>query len=59
MNGANEAAVALFLQDAIGFYDVPRLVRRAMDTVPFAAQPELEEILSSDAAARSAVLNAV
>ena len=59
MNGANEAAVALFLQDAIGFYDIPRLVRRAMDTVPFAAQPELEEILSSDAAARSAVLNAV
>ncbi len=59
MNGANEAAVALFLQDAIGFYDVPRLVRRAMDTVPFAAQPELEGILNSDAAARSAVLNAV
>ncbi len=59
MNGANEAAVALFLQDAIGFYDIPRLVRRAMDTVPFAAQPELEEILSSDAAARSAVLNVV
>ena len=41
MNGANEAAVALFLQDRIGFYDIPRLVRRAMDAVPFVSAPEL------------------
>ena len=56
MNGANEAAVALYLQDKIGFYDIPRLVRGAMDDVPFVDAPELEEILSSDRAARSAVL---
>ena len=59
MNGANEAAVALFLHDEIGFYDIPRLVRHAMDVVPFAASPELEEILDCDRAARSAVLNAM
>ena len=59
MNGANEAAVALFLHDEIGFYDIPRLVRHAMDVVPFAASPELEEILDCDHAARSAVLNAM
>lgn len=59
MNGANEAAVALFLRDEIGFYDIPRLVRHAMDVVPFAASPELEEILDCDRAARSAVLNAM
>ncbi len=59
MNGANEAAVALFLRDEIGFYDIPRLVRHAMDVVPFAASPELEEILDCDHAARSAVLNAM
>ena len=56
MNGANEAAVALYLQEKIGFYDIPRLVRSAMDTVPFAAAPGLEEILRSDRAARDAVL---
>ena len=59
MNGANEAAVALFLRDEIGFYDIPRLVRRAMDAVPYAASPALEEILESDRAARSAVFDAM
>lgn len=56
LNGANEAAVALFLQGKIGFYDIPRLVRRAMDTVPFLQTPDLEEILAADRAARGAVL---
>ena len=55
MNGANEAAVALFLEDRIGFYDIPRLVRRAMDSVPYVACPDLCEILEADSAARKAV----
>lgn len=55
MNGANEAAVAKYLKDEIGFYDIARLVRHAMDTVPFAENPDLEEILMADRAARSAV----
>lgn len=59
MNGANEAAVALFLQDRIGFYDIPRLVRRAMDAVPFVSAPELEDVLKSDRAARIAVTEAM
>lgn len=59
MNGANEAAVALFLQDRIGFYDIPRLVRRAMDAVPFVSAPELEDVLKSDRAARIAVAEAM
>lgn len=57
LNGANEAAVALFLNGQIGFYDIPRLVRRAMDTVPFLQNPDLEEILAADRAARESVLN--
>lgn len=56
MNGANEAAVALFLQDRIGFYDIARLVRRATDTVDFVARPDLEALLAADAAARNVVL---
>ena len=52
LNGANEAAVALFLQEKIGFYDIPERVARAMETVPFIAHPTLEEILAADAEAR-------
>lgn len=55
MNGANEAAVALFLQDEIGFYDIPRLIRRAMETVPEGSAPNIDEILAADRAAREVV----
>ena len=34
MNGANEAAVALYLEDKIGFYDIYDLVKGAVDYVP-------------------------
>ena len=55
MNGANEAAVALYLEDQIGFYDIYDLVKGAMDAIPFIADPTLEEVLQCDAAARSYV----
>ena len=57
LNGANEAAVGLFLGDEIGFNDIPRRVRRAMDTVDFVEKPTLEEILQADQAARAAALS--
>ena len=56
LSGANEAAVALFLEDKIGFYDIYRLVSSAMEDVPFLAKPGLEEILEADRLARAAVL---
>ncbi len=55
MNGANEAAVALYLQDKIGFYDIYDLVRGAVDSVPFIQNPTLEEILEADRQARAYV----
>ena len=55
MNGANEAAVAMFLEDKIGFYDIYRLVNKAVETVPFIAEPNLEQILEADRQARLAV----
>lgn len=58
MNGANEEAVAMFLRDEIGFYDIYDLVARAVDTVPFVQNPSLEEILEADRLARLAVRNA-
>ena len=59
MNGANEEAVAMFLRDEIGFYDIYRLVRHAVDTVPFVEHPTLEQILESDRLARMAVRQAI
>ena len=55
MNGANEEAVAMYLRDEIGFYDIYRLVSSAVDQVPFIQNPTLEEILESDRQAREAV----
>jgi len=55
LNGANEAAVDLFLRDKIGFNDIPRRVRRAMDTVAVKDAPVLEDILTADQQARAAV----
>ena len=55
MNGANEEAVAMFLADEIGFYDIYDLVSRAVDAVPFIQEPTLEEILEADRLARAAV----
>ena len=55
MNGANEEAVALFLADKIGFYDIYRLVSQAVEQVPFIKNPTLEEILEADRLARQAV----
>lgn len=52
MNAANEEAVARFLDDQIGFYDIYRLVDRAVETVPFVAEPTLEQILEADRQAR-------
>ena len=56
MNGANEEAVAMFLRDEIGFYDIYRLVKRAVDTVPFIKNPTLEQILEADRLARQSVI---
>jgi len=55
MNGANEEAVALFLNDEIGFYDIYDLVSKAVDAVPFVQNPTLEQILEADRLARQAV----
>ena len=55
LNGANEAAVALFLAGKIGFLDIPHLVERALGQVETSENPNLEDILWADQAARRAV----
>ena len=56
MNGANEEAVALFLADKIGFYDIYDLVAKAVEEVPNVTNPTLEDILEADRLARRSVL---
>jgi len=56
MSAANEEAVALFLQDQIGFYDISDLVARAME-LPSVDNPKLRDILAADQAARELVLS--
>lgn len=58
LNGANEAAVGLFLERKIGFMDIPRLVERALEQVSPVYGGGLAEILDADRAARDAVLSA-
>ena len=55
MNGANEEAVAMFLRDEIGFYDIYRLVQKAVEETPFLSAPTLEDILETDRLARLSV----
>ena len=55
-NGANEQAVSLFLQEKIGFLDIPRLVEAAVARQPAAAGDTLESVLEADQAARRFVL---
>ena len=56
LNGANEEAVRLFLEDRIGFNDIGELVAKARAEVSVTRNPSLEEILEADRAARQSVL---
>ncbi len=48
MNGANEEAVAAFLEQRIGFPQIPQVIAEVMARCPFIAQPSLEDIYSTD-----------
>ena len=49
-NAANEKAVSLFLQDKIGFLDIPELIGACMQNHHVIADPTVEQILESEAA---------
>lgn len=52
MNAANEEAVALYLRDQIGFYDIPDAVAAALQ-LPVTAAPSLDDIFEADRLARA------
>ena len=57
MNAANEAAVGLFLDRRIGFPDIVRIVRQAMDGHKQVQDPDLGQILEADSWARRQCLD--
>ncbi len=48
LNAANEAAVAAYLQDRIGFYDISGIVSECIDGVEFVAEPSPEDIFETN-----------
>jgi len=56
VNGADEAAVHLFLQGKIGFPDICRLAEQAYEQIPYVKEPDLEQIMESDRMARGYVM---
>lgn len=54
LNGANEAAVGLFLAGQISFGEIAKRVERALAQVPVVQSPTLEDVLEADKEARQA-----
>lgn len=58
LNGANEAAVDLFLNEKIKFSDIPRLIKGAMDSHTNHISPTLSNIVDIDSWSRKYVKEA-
>ena len=57
LNGANEAAVGLFLQDRLGFLEIADAVETALSAVPQRVCAALEDALDADRQARDIVFS--
>lgn len=55
LNAANEVAVAAFLHDQIGFYDIPKIIENALKTAEFSTPSSVEEYLSVDNETRNKI----
>jgi 1-deoxy-D-xylulose-5-phosphate reductoisomerase len=51
LNAANEAAVAAFLEDRIGFYDIAAVAADTLSRTEFVAEPSLDEVFATNDAA--------
>lgn len=54
-NAANEAAVALFLEEKIRFCEIPERIGEAMESHTYIASPSLEQILETEREARERI----
>ena len=55
LSAADEVAVSLFLEERIGFMDIPKLVAEALEAHQNITNPSLEDLLTADAWARERV----
>ena len=53
MNAANEVVVEAFLQDRIGFLEMPGIIEEAMTTIRFIHEPSLADYTETDLEARA------
>jgi 1-deoxy-D-xylulose-5-phosphate reductoisomerase len=52
LNAANEIAVAEFLEERIGFLDMPDIIAECLQTVHFVKKPGLEDYIATDGETR-------
>ncbi|MFM7731215.1 MAG: 1-deoxy-D-xylulose-5-phosphate reductoisomerase, partial [Flavobacteriales bacterium] len=59
MNAANEVAVQAFLEDRIGFLEIPSMIEGMMESMEFIQQPTLEDFIQIDHATRAKALESI
>jgi 1-deoxy-D-xylulose-5-phosphate reductoisomerase len=57
LNAANEVAVAKFLNGTIKFTDIPKIIDKALNAIPFSKPKNVKEYLEVDQAARKICVN--
>ena len=59
LNAANEVAVSLFLEERIGFYEMSRLIEKAMNNSAFIKEPSLSDYIECDKETREIIYSLV
>ncbi|AHM56624.1 1-deoxy-D-xylulose 5-phosphate reductoisomerase Dxr [Peptoclostridium acidaminophilum DSM 3953] len=59
LNAANEVLVEQFLNDRIGFYDIPRYIELALEKHSSVKEPGIDEILTADSQTRKFVMQQI
>jgi len=57
LNAANEVAVSMFLEEKIGFMEIPQIIEEIMDKHEVNISPSLDDIIEVDMWARREVMN--
>jgi len=52
LNAANEIVVEAFLNNKIGFLEMPKVIEKTMNTISFIGNPSIEDYCETDAEAR-------
>lgn len=52
LNASNEIVVAAFLEDRIGFLDMPEIINETLQVADFVKQPSLEDLIETDKQSR-------